>query len=53
MHTDSSLFTKRRIILIILALVWAGVVAVGASYFFGRPRPVNDVTARLGRGVSL
>jgi hypothetical protein len=41
--------TKRRIIMLVLVLVWAGVVAVGASSFLGRPQSIDDVKARLGR----
>jgi hypothetical protein len=45
--------TKRQIVLVILAVVWAGAVAIDASYLFGRARGNNDVIAGLSRGGRL
>jgi hypothetical protein len=48
------LFTKHRLVLALAALLWAGIIAVGASYLFSRTPPTRDVTTRLNRaGRSL
>jgi hypothetical protein len=48
MRNSSFILTKRRI-LIALVLIWVIVVAACLLYPFGRPQPIDDVTARLGR----
>src|SRR5262245_48454582 len=40
----------QRMLLVVVALIGTGLIAVCAWFLFGRTLPANDVTSRLGRG---
>ena len=53
MLSTSLRLTKRRFLVIALAIVWAIAAAIGASYLFKQPLRKNDVTIGLGRAGRL